>query len=131
MEDGGKSLLDFVMRAYKMMEANKLEIDQWLKMCKLLFKQMIEAIEFIHSKQVSHFDISLENFLVNDIDIKLIQNEYDKSDEKIVFCFDKEGSRIQCKLCDFGLAEYFPNGQFMSTKYCGLLLYLFIKTIKP
>ena len=29
------------------------------KMCKLLFKQMIECIEYIHSKNVS-FDISLK-----------------------------------------------------------------------
>ena len=60
MEDGGQSLLLFVQKAYKMIERNKLDIAEWLKVCHLLFKQMIECIEYIHSKNISHFDISLE-----------------------------------------------------------------------
>ena len=60
MEDGGKSLFDFVQKAYKLIQSNTLDIDEWLKVCKVLFKQMIECIEYIHSKGIVHFDISLE-----------------------------------------------------------------------
>lgn len=60
MEDGGQSLLVFVQKAYKMLQRNKLDISEWLKVCRLLFKQMIECIEYIHSKNIAHFDISLE-----------------------------------------------------------------------
>ena len=65
-----------------------------------------------HSKNVCHFDISLENFLINDIDIVY------SNDGQIKFCFD---SKIQIKLCDYGLAEIFDEekSEFESTKYCG------------
>ena len=99
MEDGGQSLFDLVQRAYKFMQCNKLDVDEWLKVCKLLFKQMVECIEYIHSKNIAHFDISLENWLINDIAIKLVEDE--GGNEKIRFCV--EGNAIQCKLCDFGM----------------------------
>ena len=111
MEDGGQSLFDFVERAHKCIQAKKLEISQWLKMCKIIFKQMVQCLEYIHTKNVAHFDISLENYLINDVKINVIE------DGKFEFSFD---DRVQCKLCDFGLASYFPNDDFTTSKYCGM-----------
>lgn len=99
MQDGNTSLFDFVQRAYQFMRFNKLDFDEWLNICTILFKQMIQCIEYIHSKNIAHFDISLENMLINDIDIELIQDE--DGNEKIRFCAKKNS--IQCKLCDFGM----------------------------
>ena len=114
MEDGGQSLLHFVQRAHKCIKAQKLDISQWIKMCKIIFKQMVESIDYIHSKNVAHFDISLENFLINDVKINVIQ------DDKLQFCFD---DKIQCKLCDFGLAQYFADDNFSTSKFCGTLCF--------
>ena len=99
MEDGGQSLFSMVLNVHKFIRYNKLDIDEWLKVCKIIFKQMIECIEYIHSKDIAHFDISLENWLINDIDIELIRDK--NGNEK--FRFYLEQSKIQCKICDFGL----------------------------
>ena len=114
MEDGGHSLLEFARRAHKCIKKNKLDIEHWMKMCKILFIQMIECIEYIHNKNVIHFDISLENFLINDVNINVI--ETDHGDEKIEFCLN---DNVQIKICDFGLAQYFQYDDFSSSKYCG------------
>ena len=113
MEDGGQSLFDFVKRAHKCIKVRKLDISQWIKMCKFIFKQMVQCLEYIHSKNVSHFDISLENYLINDVKINVIE------DDKFEFCFDEN---IQCKLCDFGLASYFSDACFITSKYCGMFM---------
>ena len=111
MEDGGHSLFDFVKKGHKHITNGRITIDEWHKVVKLIFKQMVEAIEFMHDNNVVHFDISLENLLINDLDVKL-----NKKTEKISFvCND-----IRVKICDFGLAEIFDkNSSFLTNKYCG------------
>eukprot|EP00483_Globobulimina_turgida_P006704 UN06714 len=51
----------------------------------------------MHSKNVVHFDISLENLLVNDIKIEIVTNMKSKK-SKLKFVTND----IQVKLCDFG-----------------------------
>eukprot|EP01084_Bolivina_argentea_P043738 80550_1 len=110
MEDGGRCLFDFITKSHRYMERGLLDVGAWHDVCKIIFKQMMESIEYIHCKNVSHFDISLENFLISDVQI--IVNR----DGKIRFCADT----IQIKLCDFGLAELFDsNEDFSSSKHCG------------
>eukprot|EP01083_Nonionella_stella_P140023 428504_1 len=110
MEDGGRNLFDFITKAHRFLEHGSLKIGAWHDACKVIFKQMMECVEYIHCKNVSHFDISLENFLISDVQI--IVNR----DGKIRFCADT----IQIKLCDFGLAELFDsNEDFSSSKHCG------------
>lgn len=99
MEDGGQSLFECTLNVHKFIRCNNLDISEWLKVCKILFKQIIECIEYIHSKGIAHFDISLENLLINDIDIELIPDK--DGNEKIQFCFEQ--TPVQCKLCDFGM----------------------------
>jgi len=111
MEDGGHSLFEFTQSAHQCIEAGQLSIAEWHKMVKVIFKQMVECVEYIHSKNVCHFDISIENFLLNEVEI-----EYENEGKQIKFCHDKI---IQTKLCDFGLSKYFHNADFMSSKYCG------------
>eukprot|EP01083_Nonionella_stella_P083804 231771_1 len=62
MEDGGRDVLKFAAKAHKFIASGHLEISEWHRMVRIIFKQMVEAIEYIHSKNVCHFDISLENF---------------------------------------------------------------------
>ena len=106
MEDGGLSCFDFVIKAHKFIECGRLDIREWHRIVKIIFKQMIEAIEYIHSKNVAHLDISLENWIINDVRINLPQKG-DNTD-KIKFA-DNDDEGIQIKLADFGLAEIFPN----------------------
>eukprot|EP01084_Bolivina_argentea_P188811 324903_1 len=66
LEHGGDDLFAFVNKAHRFISNGTLDIFEWHSAVKVIFLQMIEAIEFIHSKNVCHFDISLENFLIND-----------------------------------------------------------------
>eukprot|EP00486_Rosalina_sp_Unknown_P008310 CAMPEP_0201594492 /NCGR_PEP_ID=MMETSP0190_2-20130828/191789_1 /ASSEMBLY_ACC=CAM_ASM_000263 /TAXON_ID=37353 /ORGANISM="Rosalina sp." /LENGTH=371 /DNA_ID=CAMNT_0048054119 /DNA_START=71 /DNA_END=1182 /DNA_ORIENTATION=+ len=113
MEDGGSSLFKFVTDAHKLIQLGKLEVSHWTKVAKIISKQMLEAIEYIHSKNVCHFDLSLENFLINDPNVEI---ERSGDIEKVRFITDD----IQIKLCDFGLAKYFKEKKHcLSTKFCG------------
>lgn len=110
MNDAGYSLFDFMAKAHKLIEAGKINIFEWHKVLKIILIQMIQSIEYIHSKNVCHFDISLENFVINDVDVHLT------NDGKVRFCTKD----IQVRLCDFGLSEKFKNNaDFRSNKYCG------------
>jgi len=75
----------------------------------------IDAIQFMHGQNVCHFDISLENMLINDVEVIV-----DGKTGNLTFCKDN----IHINLCDFGLAEHFPaqqdnSARYMSKKYCG------------
>jgi len=112
MQDGGRSLFQFIQNVHKLVLAGKIEVSNWLKVVKIIFKQMIECIDYIHSMNVCHCDISLENFVINDVEIE-VQETADS--QKIRFLLHD----IQIKLCDFGLAQLFTNSQCLSSKYGG------------
>jgi len=129
MSDGGHSLFDFNLKVHEYIESSKIQIAHWHKLVKVLLRRMLDCLEFIHSMKVCHFDVSLENFLINDLDV-----EY-ADDETLSFCFDDDDA-VQIKLCDFGLAECFETGRsdcnddqkeetvdFRSDKYCGKRCY--------
>ena len=90
-----------------------LDISEWQKAVNIIFKQMIDCIEYIHSKNVCHFDISLENWLINDVDCEV--DKYVNGARKIRFVADS----IKIKLCDFGCAQLFSSSDFQSNRYCG------------
>eukprot|EP01084_Bolivina_argentea_P078903 143192_1 len=111
MQNGGHMLFDFCVRVHRYIESNKVEIAEWHRFVKLIFGQILDAIDYIHSRNVCHFDISLENLLINDVEVVL-----DQTTGKIKFCHDN----VAVKLCDFGLSERFiGKNDFESTKYCG------------
>eukprot|EP01084_Bolivina_argentea_P318825 553011_1 len=112
MSDGGNSLFDFISKAHNLIREGDIEISEWKRTVKVIYKQMIECVEYLHSKNVSHFDISLENFLINDVPIEVIQTA---GDTKIKINADK----IQIRLCDFGLAKLFTGNGFESDKFVG------------
>ena len=130
MEHGGKGLFEFIVEAHELIEKGQIEISEWHKVVQIIFKQMIECIEYIHNKNVCHFDISLENFLINDV--LIIPYHSDNGRKYIKFlCSD-----IQIKICDFGLSELFENTNnnnnnnhnnkstnFYCNKYCGKTTY--------
>ena len=107
MEDGGTSLFDFVAQVHNYVDHGQIEYKEWMNLCIKLIKQMIEAIDYIHKQNICHFDISLENFLINDVDVEM-------HNDKLRFCQD---CHPQIKLCDFGLAGIFPeHSNFRSDK---------------
>eukprot|EP00483_Globobulimina_turgida_P001364 UN01366 len=75
---------------------------------------MVECVAFIHSKNVCHFDISLENFLINDVSVEIRKSK--KTRKETVRFVVKD---IQIKLCDFGLAQLFTKSVCKSCKFCG------------
>ena len=96
MEDGGGSLFDFIQKAHQLIKDSTIAISHWQQVVKVIFKQMLEAIEYIHSKNVCHFDISLENFIINDVQI-VITKMGDVCNMRFVI------DDIRVKLCDFGM----------------------------
>eukprot|EP01083_Nonionella_stella_P020792 57690_1 len=126
MEHGGNSLFDFVQKAHRFIHAGCLDIAEWHAMVRVILSQILECVDYLHSKNVCHFDLSLENFVVNDVQIDLIETPRHKGDkQKIKFCIDDADS-VQIKCIDFGLAERFANAnnhRFASSKYCGKRCY--------
>ena len=59
MEHGGGSLFEFVTKAHHIINIGRLEISEWHKLVQLLFKQMVNAVAYMHQKNVVNFDISL------------------------------------------------------------------------
>ena len=113
MENGGNNLFQFIQRIHKFIVCGHLKIKEWHKLAKIIFKQMIECIEYLHSINICHFDISLENFLISDINIVIY-------DGHISFIYDENKKRPIIKLCDFGLAQLFIDDSFKhSTHFCG------------
>eukprot|EP01083_Nonionella_stella_P074387 201797_1 len=110
MQDGGTCCFDFCVAAHHLIQSGKLDIAEWHAMVKVIFKRMIECIAFIHSNNVCHFDISLENFLIM-CDVVSTENGQ-------LIKFSKQNVKVS--LCDFGVAEFFGKGSdFRSTKFCG------------
>jgi len=121
-EHGGFPLFEFVQKAHDFIRVGKLSISEWHKMVQLIFKQMVEALDFMHRHRVAHFDISLENMLISEVEVTI------DSEEKLHFIL----KGVQIKICDFGLVDIFESKirsktgvktSFMSTKKCGKTLY--------
>eukprot|EP01083_Nonionella_stella_P038333 104299_1 len=118
-QDGGCSLFDFVVRAHQLLKTNKIDKPHWKEVVKVISKQMIQSIAFIHSNNVCHNDISLENWLINDVNI----NVYSTGQ----FQFELDDIRI--KLCDFGLARLYSNSTCLRNTYTGKRQYQSPETI--
>eukprot|EP01084_Bolivina_argentea_P098223 176536_1 len=113
MENGGKSLFDFVLKAHQFISAGKLSPFQWQTACKSIFKQMVTFLDVLHNAMaVCHLDISLENVLINDVLITI-----DATNGSIRFV-----SQFKIKFIDFGLSEMFDpisNPNFLCNKWVG------------
>lgn len=127
-EFGGFSLLEFVNRAHRMIQSGALSIAEWTQCVQVIFKEMVECIEFMHSKNVCHFDVSLENVLINDVRINFAgkQIKFVLEDIQIKICglfcsvlCIKMRKYENAKWTDFGLAELFFGDDSCSTKHCG------------
>eukprot|EP00484_Ammonia_sp_Unknown_P020477 CAMPEP_0197045560 /NCGR_PEP_ID=MMETSP1384-20130603/21393_1 /TAXON_ID=29189 /ORGANISM="Ammonia sp." /LENGTH=341 /DNA_ID=CAMNT_0042477187 /DNA_START=57 /DNA_END=1079 /DNA_ORIENTATION=- len=133
MSHGGSSMFDFVVKVHRFIRCGILQISEWHRVCKLLLLAMIECVEYVHLRNVAHLDVSLENFLLPDIDVQVFQDDKQQTRE-IQFVLDDEKNSIDVKLCDFGLAEHFQavqlqpspsfssasvRTQFLCTKFCG------------
>merc|ERR1712154_480879 len=115
MEDGGTNLFDFMHNAHKLILDGKIHIRHWQKVVKEIFRQMVECIAFMHDKNVCHFDLSLENFLINNVNVQVKCATTDTGKEHLHFNI----SNLQVKLCDFGVSQLFTSSQCLSSKFCG------------
>jgi len=119
MENGGSSLFDFVVKAHQLIACDKLDVSEWHKCVKVIYKQLLDALQYMHSEGIVHYDISLENMVINDVE--LIE---DVDTSKISFVTE----RISVKVIDFGLADVCrvdPAGfiDCTSTKFVGKQIY--------
>lgn len=83
----GGDLLSFVRKRTKLTE----------NIAKFIFRQIIEALQYIHSQNVVHRDIKLDNILID------LSNNI--------------------KLCDFGVSKEYKRGELM-TEQCGTPAYI-------
>ena len=103
-----------------------------LRQVKLIFKQILEGVLYLHTRQICHRDLKLENILISDIEIESIK---------------------QIKICDFGFStknnsycdvawgsiDYispevntkYPNGFKIDIWALGVILYLLLKSEFP
>ena len=68
---------------------NKIYLDQTL--VRTFFHQLVEGLEYIHSKQISHMDIKLENLLLGE-DFNLKITDFDMSYKEGDFSFRGKGT---------------------------------------
>jgi serine/threonine-protein kinase SIK2 len=72
------------------------------KVAKHLFGQLLDAIEWLHNTvQACHLDISLENLLL----------ECNAVNVSCQLLSEENYSKVNIKLCDFGMARFFPEGK--------------------
>eukprot|EP01084_Bolivina_argentea_P170591 295602_1 len=112
-QDGGYPLFNFVQTSHHLIKCGNIDTNHWKKVVRVIFRRMIECIAFIHSHNVCHNDLSLENFLICDVPVEVNESG------QIKFVTDA----IQIKLCDFGLAESHTNSECLSSKHCGKTQY--------
>jgi len=126
MEHGGDPMFDFIVHAHDLLERKRLDIAEWMRVVRVIFKQMVQAIDFLHSHNVVHMDLSLENMtMVNDVKVSV--QHAGTPHENVVF---SKIDDVKVKIIDFGLAERFKpsHGQdsskrFQSSKFCGKRIY--------
>ena len=103
MEDGGSSFFNFIKKAHQLIRTGQIDIDHWHQVVHIIFRQMVEAIAYIHSLNIAHFDISLENWLINDVKVDVV--EINGQTHKLKFILKD----IQVKICDFGTLSLFVS----------------------
>lgn len=112
MENGGSDFFDWIVQCHQWIRDGKLSLKQWKLYIHDLMVQIADLVQWLHGRMnVCHLDISLENMLIK-------RNKF-KSDGKGGIRLSR---KMQIKICDFGLAEYFDpkvNPQFVCRKYVG------------
>mmetsp|Transcript_101853 Transcript_101853/g.124655 ORF Transcript_101853/g.124655 Transcript_101853/m.124655 type:complete len:313 (+) Transcript_101853:37-975(+) len=110
MDYCGIDMFDYVKMNISKVELGILKPESWANHVRILFKQMVDIIHFLHNiAHVCHKDISIENFLINNCVIK---------DGKFI-------SHGNINICDFGLSEFYGKTapKFKTNKPTGKAFY--------
>ena len=106
--NGGQCLQKFVEKCHELIFAQRLEIKEWRAVVQLIFKQMIDFVDFLHHQMnICHMDICLKNILIKNV-VLIPQN-----DGKV-----RISRNFQVAFIDFGVALTF-FGDCMCSKYVG------------
>eukprot|EP01083_Nonionella_stella_P175723 612773_1 len=117
--DGGDSVFSFVKQAHVLISAGHLSVHEWHKAVKVMFTQMVGCLSFLHSKHVCHFDISLENWLLNDVQITCVEHTNSPKHSKMSFNL----TDFEIRLIDFGLSNVFPVDNYETDAHVGKRAY--------
>ena len=90
----------FVEKESKKKQQTATEVTPWIESVQRIFVQMVEAVQWLHSKNVCHLDLSLEN---------------------VMFANEKE---LRIRLIDFGMAVEFENDGFIHRGVVGKRQYM-------
>ena len=85
-----------------------LKPNAWLIKVQCIFKQIVYGVEWMHSKNICHLDLSLEN-------VMYIENKRRNN---------SNNTRIQCKIIDFGLSKIFFDDIFVANNKIGKRRYM-------
>lgn len=112
MEDGGMDFFKFVAECHKLINSGALSLREWQSAVRVAFKQMVQFVEWMHSKMaICHLDISLENLLISNV---FVMTDKTSGSQRIYLSHN-----FQLKFCDFGLATAFNGTDFRCAKYVG------------
>ena len=100
-----KTHTDTEYRKFVESEANKEQIpmrkpNEWVNNVAKMFKQICNAVQFLHNHGYCHLDLSLENTMLSDVD------------------------NLKVKIIDFGLMQKFENNNFNFYGRVGKLQYM-------
>eukprot|EP01084_Bolivina_argentea_P245733 411347_1 len=111
---------------------------EWLHKIRDIFGQIVTFVHWMHSKNVVHFDLSLENTMIYNLNKLLcwgfcrIYSEQHIPSVIVDLCINfanlrntiAEFRETKVKIIDFGVAKHFSNGQFIHRGRVGKIAYM-------
>ena len=109
---GGINMFEYIKSSHEMIKDGEIPIQEWKRHCKILIKQILLYINWMHNHVfLCHLDISLENMVINNV-------EYDYHLKK----FTNHGN---LSIIDFDYSEVIsPKTEYKCSKFVGKLTYM-------